>query len=335
MDQREAGGAPGKAERAVRALVTGGAGFIGSHLVDALAARGAAVAILDDMSTGRRGHVPASVPLYEVDITDEAAVRQAVADFRPTHLFHLAAQASVKVSVDRPVRDAAVNIMGGLHLLEAARATEVERVIFASTGGAIYGEVAEGAAATEDWPLRPASPYAASKAAFEHYLEVYRKTYGLPYTILRYANVYGPRQDPYGEAGVVAIFINRLLAGDSVTLFARRDPGDEGCVRDYIWVGDVVEANIVAMEQELDGVYNVGTGTGRTTRDVLAAIEEAVGSRARVEPAPPRPGDLERSVIAPTRLEACGWRPRVPFAEGIAATVASFRDKREEALNRP
>src|SRR5690606_14122117 len=157
-----------------------------------------------------------------------------------------------------------------------------------STGGAIYGEVAEGAAATEDWPVRPASPYAASKAAFEHYLEVYRKTYGLPYTTLRYANVYGPRQDPNGEAGVVAIFINRLLAGEGVTLFARRTPGDEGCVRDYIWVGDVVEANILAMERELDGVYNVGTGIGRTTRDVLTAIEEAVGSRARVEPAPPR-----------------------------------------------
>src|SRR5690606_27160174 len=233
----------------MRALVTGGAGFIGSHLVDALVARGARVAVLDNLATGRGDNVPDGVELMPVDLRDAARVYEAVAAFRPTHIFHQAAQASVKVSVDDPAADAAINIVGGLHLLDAARRAGVERVVFASTGGAIYGEVPEGERAREDWPLRPKSPYGASKAAFEQYLEVYRQNFGLPYTVLRYANVYGPRQDPFGEAGVVAIFTGRLLKGQPVQLFARREPGDDGCVRDYVWVGDVVQANLLAVER--------------------------------------------------------------------------------------
>lgn len=309
----------------MRALVTGGAGFIGSHLVDALVARGARVAVLDNLATGRGDNVPDGVELMPVDLRDAARVYEAVAAFRPTHIFHQAAQASVKVSVDDPAADAAINIVGGLHLLDAARRAGVERVVFASTGGAIYGEVPEGERAREDWPLRPKSPYGASKAAFEQYLEVYRQNFGLPYTVLRYANVYGPRQDPFGEAGVVAIFTGRLLKGQPVQLFARREPGDDGCVRDYVWVGDVVQANLLAVERGLDGCYNVGTGTGSTTRQVLAAIEAALGVQARVEPAPPRPGDLERSVIDPQRLEQAGWSATVPLAEGIRRTVAWFQ----------
>lgn len=310
----------------VRALVTGGAGFIGSHLVDALRQRGIPVAVLDNLATGRREHVPEGVPLFEVDVGDAAAVLDACEAFRPTHVFHQAAQASVKVSVDDPVHDARVNIMGGLNVLEAARKTGVRHVIFASTGGAIYGDVPEGSRADETWPARPASPYAAGKAAFDLYLDVYRKQYGLTCTSLRYANVYGPRQDPFGEAGVVAIFTSRLLAGEEVTLFARRQPGDDGCVRDYVWVGDVVAANVLAMERGLDGVFNVGTGVGRTTRDVLAAIEGCVGTKARVQPAPHRPGDLERSVLSADRLQQHGWRAKMPFEEGIRRTVAWFRD---------
>lgn len=320
-----AGGGAARGNGGWRAFVTGGAGFIGSHLVEALLARGAAVAALDDLSTGRRTHLPPEAVFFEGDITDQQAVLDAMASFRPTHVFHLAAQASVKVSVDRPVRDAEVNILGGLYVLEAARRVGVERVVFASTGGALYGEVAEGERAAESWPSRPASPYAASKASFEHYLDVYRRNYGLAYTSLRYGNVYGPRQDPFGEAGVVAIFISRLLRGEEVTLFARREPGDDGCVRDYIWVGDVVEANVMAAEQGLDGCYNVGTGEGRTTRQVLEAIERGTGVQARIQYAPPRPGDLERSVLSPARLQATGWRHRVPFEEGIRRTVAWFQ----------
>lgn len=315
------------AASSVRALVTGGAGFIGSHLVDALRQRGIPVAVVDNLATGRRDYVPEGVPLFEVDVRDAAGVLDAFETFRPTHVFHQAAQASVKVSVDDPVHDAQVNIIGGLNVLEAARRTGVHHVVFASTGGAIYGDVPEGDQADETWPARPESPYAASKAAFDHYLDVYRKQYGITCTSLRYSNVYGPRQDPFGEAGVVAIFASRLLAGDEVTLFARRQPGDDGCVRDYIWVGDVVAANMLALERGLDGVFNVGTGEGRTTRDVLAAIEAGVGTEARVQPAPPRPGDLERSVLSAARLQQYGWRAEMPFAEGIARTVAWFRDK--------
>lgn len=311
--------------RNMRALVTGGAGFIGSHLVDALLERGAAVAVLDNLSTGSRENVAPEAEFFEVDLRDDLAVSEAVRDFRPTHVFHQAAQASVKLSVDDPVNDAAVNVIGGLHLLEAAREAGVERFVFASTGGALYGEVPEGEAASEDWPLLPKSPYGASKAAFERYLDVYRQNFGLKYTVLRYANVYGPRQDPFGEAGVVAIFSSRVLAGEPVTLYARKTPGDEGCVRDYVYVGDVVAANLRAVEAGLDGAYNVGTGVGTTTRQVLAAIEAAVGRSAEVTPAPPRPGDLERSVVDASALQAAGWRPTVSFDEGIRRTVEWFR----------
>ena len=310
-----------------RALVTGGAGFIGSHLVEALLARGLAVAVVDDLSTGRRENLPEGVTFYPVDISQREALFEAVEDFRPTHIFHQAAQASVKVSVEQPVHDARVNVIGGLNVLDAARRVGAQRVIFASTGGAIYGDVPEGQAADETWPARPASPYAASKAALEHYLEVYRHNYGLAFSVLRYSNVYGPRQDPFGEAGVVAIFTGRLLAGQPVTLFARREPGDEGCIRDYVWVGDVVAANLLAMDRDLDGVYNVGTGEGRTTRQVLAAIEAALGVKAQIEFSRPRPGDVERSVISPARLEAAGWRRTVSFEEGIRRTVEWFRQK--------
>lgn len=311
----------------VRAFVTGGAGFIGSHLVEALVERGAAVAVLDNLVTGNEDYVPVGVELFADDVRDRQAVLRALRDFRPTHVFHQAAQASVKVSVDDPTADAAVNIMGGLNVLDAAKEVGVERLVFASTGGALYGEVGEGAAAAESWPALPKSPYGASKAAFEQYLDVYRQTYGLRSTVLRYANVYGPRQDPFGEAGVVAIFVSRLLHEEPVSLFARRTPGDDGCVRDYVAVADVVRANLLAVERELDGCYNVGTGVGTTTRALLAAIETVVGVEARVEAGPPRAGDLECSVIDAAKLGQVGWRADVTLAEGIRQTVQWFRDR--------
>jgi len=259
-----------------------------------------------------------------VDLRDKEGVERAFREFRPTHVSHQAAQASVKVSVEDPVLDFEVNLLGGLNLLEACRQYGVEKLVFASTGGAIYGEVPEGERAEETWPPRPKSPYAASKAAFEHYLSVYGQSYGLKWVSLRYGNVYGPRQDPHGEAGVVAIFAERVLKGLPVTLYARKTPGDEGCVRDYVYVGDVAEAHALALFS-LEGIYNVGTGEGHTTREVLMAVAEAAGKAPEVQPAPPRPGDLERSVLSPLKLMAHGWRPKVGFQEGIRLTVDHFR----------
>lgn len=318
----------------IRALVTGGAGFIGSHLSEALLRGGAKVAALDDLSRGHRENVPDGASLFTVDVRDRAGVFEAMAEFRPTHVFHQAAQASVKVSVDDPGRDADINLIGGLNVLDGAKAAGVERFVFASTGGALYGEVPEGEAASEDWPALPKSPYGASKAAFETYLDVYRQNFGLPYTVLRYANVYGPRQDPFGEAGVVAIFITRLLQGDPVTLFARQKPGDEGGIRDYVAVQDVVAANVLAVTGQLDGCFNVGTGVGTTTREVLAAVERVLRVKAKVELASPRPGDLERSVLNVDKLSAQGWRPEMCLDEGIKQTVAWFQQRHEEEASR-
>lgn len=310
----------------MRVLVTGGAGFIGSHIVEDLLQAGLEVAVLDNLSTGRRENLPPGVPFYQVDLRDREALEGVFRDFRPTHLSHQAAQASVKVSVEDPLLDFAVNLIGGMNLLELARKYGVEKLVFASTGGAIYGEVPEGEAAEETWPPRPKSPYAASKAAFEHYLSAYGQNYGLKWVSLRYGNVFGPRQDPHGEAGVVAIFAGRVLKGEPVTLYARKTPGDEGCVRDYIYVGDVAEAHRLALFS-LEGVYNVGTGEGRTTLEVLKAVAKAAGRAPEVHPAPPRPGDLERSVLSPAKLMAHGWRPQVGFEEGIRRTVESFRTR--------
>jgi UDP-glucose 4-epimerase len=309
---------------AMRLLVTGGAGFIGSHLVEAALARGAAVAVLDDLSTGRQENVPEGARFDWVDVRDRPAVGAVFREFRPTHVAHLAAQSSVKASTDDPVLDAAVNICGGLNVLLEAAAAGVDKLIFSSTGGALYGEVPEGARAQESWPMQPKSPYAASKAAFEGYLDLLRPTFGLRTTTLRFANVYGPRQDPHGEAGVVAIFAGRVLAGEPLKLFARREVGDAGCVRDYVHVSDVVDAAFFALENVAPGAWNVASGTGRTTQDVLDAVVAAAGRPANASHAGTRPGDLEVSVLDPGKLEGTGWRARVGFAEGIAETVRSF-----------
>lgn len=310
----------------MRVLVTGGAGFIGSHIAESLVREGVEVAVLDNLSTGRRENVPKGIYFYKVDLRDRESLERVFREFRPTHVSHQAAQASVKVSVDNPTLDFEVNLLGGLNLLEAMRKWGAEKMVFASTGGAIYGEVPEGERAEETWPPKPKSPYAASKASFEHYLSAYGQNYGLKWVSLRYGNVYGPRQDPHGEAGVVAIFSERILKGEPVTLYARRTPGDEGCVRDYIYVADVVRAHNLALKG-LEGIYNVGTGEGHTTQEVLLAVAEAAGKHPEVNPAPPRPGDLERSVLSPLKLMAHGWRPEVGFQEGIRLTVEYFRTR--------
>lgn len=305
----------------MRALVTGGAGFIGSHVVDDLRAAGHEVAVLDDLSTGRPRNVPPGVELSVVDIRDAAAVDAAFARLRPELVSHHAAQTSVSVSVRDPAADATTNVVGTVNVLEAARRHGTTRVILASTGGAIYGEVPEGERGGVGRPPAPWSGYACAKLAAEGYLDLYRRAYGLKTVVLRYANVYGPRQDPHGEAGVVAIFVDRLRQGLPLRINARREAGDDGCVRDYVFVGDVVRAHRIAAEGALDGrMLDVGTGEATTTRALALALAEAMGVRATLEPSPPREGDVQRSVLDPTGLLA-HVGPPLSLAEGLRRTV--------------
>lgn len=309
----------------MRVIVTGGAGFIGSHLVDRLVEAGHEVVALDDLSSGKRENVSAKARLVVADVRDAAAVDAVFAEVRPDAVSHQAAQVSVSISTREPERDAQINVLGSLHVIRAAAKHGTRRIVFASTGGAIYGDVPEGAATVATTPL-PVSPYACSKFAVENYLRWARVELGLAPTILRYANVYGPRQDPHGEAGVVAIFTERVLAGEPVRINARRDEGDEGCVRDYVSVDDVVRTNLRALAGEIDApVVNVSTGVATTTRALLDAIEAVAGQRSPRSSGPRRAGDVERSVLAPS-LDAMG---RVtPLADGLAATVAWFRARR-------
>jgi len=309
----------------VRALVTGGAGFIGSHIVDALLAEGHEVAVIDNLSSGRRENVPEKARFYELDLRDREATRRAVLEFRPDAVSHQAAQASVSLSVREPHRDAEVNVLGGLSLLDACTQSgvAVERVVFASTGGAIYGEVPEGKRASEGTPPQPASPYAIHKMTFEYLLSVYRTHRGLQATTLRYANVYGPRQDPHGEAGVVAIFFNLARAGRPLRVNARSASGDDGCVRDYVFVSDVARLNMLATTGRVaEGVVNAGTGKTITTLELAKTILELAGSQSPIEFGPTRAGDLERSVLDPTlTLRYLG--KTVELSEGLRATAAA------------
>jgi UDP-glucose 4-epimerase len=309
----------------MRVLVTGGAGFIGSHIVDALLDGGHEVAVLDNLSTGKRENVPERARFYEVDLRDREATRRALADFSPEAVSHQAAQASVAVSVREPHLDAEVNVMGGINLLDAAVGAGAKQVVFASTGGAIYGEVPEGTRAEETWAPSPQSPYAISKLSLELLLQVYRRHKGLDATVLRYANVYGPRQDPYGEAGVVAVFFDLAKRGEVLCVNARRESGDSGCVRDYVYVGDVARMNVLALEGKLsERVLNVASGSETTTEALAAAIVERVGNAAAsLAHAPPRAGDLERSVLNPGLAErALG--SLTELSAGLAATHAYY-----------
>lgn len=309
----------------MRLLVTGGAGFIGSHVAEQAWSDGWNVAVIDDLSSGRSDNLPEGVRLHVVDIRDEQAVAQVFESFRPDVVSHQAAQASVSVSVRVPLLDAEVNLLGGLNVLEASRRYNVRRVVFASTGGAIYGEVPEGARATEQWTPDPLSPYATSKYAFEQYLETYRRQYGLEYTALRYANVYGPRQNPHGEAGVVAIFTRELLAGRAVTVNGRYEAGDDGCWRDYVYVGDVVRANLLAVKGALtERVLNVGTGEATSTRGLAMALMDVLGTRASILDALPRQGDIVHSCLDSGRVRTY-LRELTSLEHGLTLTVDWFR----------
>lgn len=308
----------------MRVLVTGGAGFIGSHVADALLAAGHEVAVLDDLSTGRRENVPKAARFFEADVRDAAHVGEAFAAFKPECVAHQAAQTSVSVSTREPVRDAAINVVGGLVVLDASVKHGVGRFVFASTGGAIYGEVPDGTRAAVDTPPRPLSPYACAKYAFEAYLGAYAHEHGLRSIVLRYANVYGPRQDPYGEAGVVAIFTERLMARQPIQINARRAVGDDGCVRDYVYVGDVVRANVAAISGTAPAaVFNVCTGEATTTMQLARTLESELGVRAEIGSGPRRAGDIERSVLEPGVAVALG--PATSLDAGLRETIAWFR----------
>ncbi|HWB56242.1 MAG TPA: NAD-dependent epimerase/dehydratase family protein [Gaiellaceae bacterium] len=295
----------------MRAIVTGGAGFIGSHVVDALVSRGDEVTVIDDLSTGRRERVNAGARLVVADVREAEQVERVFDEAKPDVCFHLAAQADVRVSVERPVYDLTVNGVGTVCLLVPAL-RHGSRVVLASTGGAIYGECPE--PARETAPRMPLSPYGASKLAAEEYLTVYNRLHGTGHVALRYGNVYGPRQDPHGEAGVVAIFLGRLAAGESPHVF-----GDGTQERDYVFVADVVEATLAAAGHE--GVFNVGTGTATSVLGLLQACLDVSG--VDVEPVfdPPRLGELQRSVLDTGLAEReLGFRARTALTAGIGAT---------------
>jgi UDP-glucose 4-epimerase len=309
----------------MRTLVTGGAGFIGSNLVDALLARGDEVTVLDDLSTGRRvnleGALAGGARLAEVDVREGAAVGAVFAEARPELVFHLAAQIDVRKSVEDPYFDAAVNVGGTANVLEAARATGVDRVVFVSTGGALYGEGADKQLPLpESTPIAPLSGYGQSKYAAEGYLGLFERLYGLSGMSLRLGNVYGPRQDPLGEAGVVAIFCGLLKNGGRPTVY-----GDGTQTRDYIYVGDVVSAALAAAATRLGGAVNIGTGREASVLDLVDILAGLEGrDDFAPEFAPERAGEVQRiSLDAALAARELGWQPRTTLEQGLAQTLAA------------
>ena len=305
----------------MRVLVTGGAGFIGSHIADACTAAGHQVLVMDDLSSGKPENVPPTARFERCDIRAPRAAA-VVESFRPQAIVHHAAQMSVTRSVAEPAFDADVNVLGLINLVEAGRRSGLEKVVFASSGGTVYGEV-DTYPITEEASTHPVCPYGVSKLAGEHYLFYYRRVFGLPYVALRYSNVFGPRQDPHGEAGVIAIFSKKLLAGQDCTIF-----GDGEQTRDYVYVADVVRANLAALERDFCGGVNIGTGIETNVNDLYAVIKRHAGGPGKAVHAEARPGELRRSVLSPALAEqALGWKPRVGLAEGLAETVDFFRTR--------
>ena len=294
----------------MRAIVTGGAGFIGSHVVDALVARGDEVAVIDSLVHGTKENVAVGAVLHVRDIREP--VDDVFDQVRPEAVLHLAAQADVRVSVERPVDDAEVNVVGSVRILEAARRHGAQ-VVFASTGGAIYGECEE--PAREDSPCEPLSPYGTAKLAAEEYLRSYNRLYGTRHIALRYGNVYGPRQDPHGEAGVVAIFLGALARGEQARIF-----GDGLQTRDYVYVGDVARATITALGNE-GGVFNVGTGRETSVVELYELCARVAGKDAPAEHVPARLGELQRSFLDPTRAaDVLRFTAMVELEDGLRAT---------------
>jgi UDP-glucose 4-epimerase len=309
----------------MRVVVTGGAGFIGSNIVDGLVARGDEVTVLDDLSTGRASNLDPAIErgarLVVADIRELADLDSAVGHARPDAILHLAAQIDVRRSIAAPAWDAAINVGGTINVLEAARTHGVKRVVNSSTGGAIYGDAGEIPTPEATAPM-PEAAYGQSKLSAEGYLGLYERLYGLDSMTLRYGNVYGPRQDPLGEAGVIAIFCGKVESGGTPTVF-----GDGRQTRDYVYVGDVVAANLAALESDVRGPVNIGTGVETSVLDLVAILRELSGA-ASFDPqfAPARLGELARSCLDITRArEALGWKPSVDVQEGLRLTLLAAR----------
>ncbi len=309
----------------MRILITGGAGFIGSNIADAYVADGHEVMVIDNLSSGKKENVPAAARLVLCDIASDTAV-EAVRTFRPEIVSHHAAQVNVRASVADPVFDAQTNIVATIRLLEACRSNGVRKFVFASSGGAGYGEQ-DRFPADETHPLRPVSPYGAAKVSVECYLSFYRAQYGLQFTALRYANVYGPRQDPHGEAGVVAIFCNRLIRGQAPII-----NGDGEQTRDYVYVGDVVRANLAGLTRGDGRAINIGTGI-ETSVNILFRALRALSGRSQEEiHGPAMPGEQRRSCLEnKLALDELGWYPEVFLEEGLARTYSFFRDTKKDS----
>jgi UDP-glucose 4-epimerase len=305
----------------MRILVTGGAGFIGSHVVDAYVNAGHEVIVVDDLSTGKREHLHPQARFVQADIQDPA-VRQLIVKERVEVLNHHAAQMDVRRSVADPLFDARVNILGMLNLLEGAREAGVKKIIFASSGGTVYGEQGQ-FPADEEHPTHPICPYGVSKRSGEHYLYFYHVEYRIPYIALRYANIYGPRQDPHGEAGVVAIFTLRFFSGQQPVI-----NGDGKQTRDYVFVGDVARANLAALQADYTGPINIGTGSEIDVNQLFASLRRLTGSSLSDVYGPAKPGEQRRSVLTWKRAaQVLGWQPQIELEEGLRQTVAYFRTR--------
>lgn len=305
----------------MKVLITGGAGFIGSHIADRYIELGHEVVIVDNLVTGQRENIPLDATFYEKDISD-SKINEIFEDEKPDIVNHHAAQMDVRKSVDDPAYDATVNVLGGLNILQNCVHHEVKKVIFASTGGAIYGEQ-DYFPADENHPLRPLSPYGITKLTTEKYLYFYQQAYGLKYTILRYANVYGPRQNPHGEAGVVAIFTTKLINGEKAII-----NGDGKQTRDYVYVGDVVKANEIALSGAENKIYNIGTGIETDVNLLFNKITQALGKDVPDIHGPAKAGEQLRSVLDNSLIQKeQGWRPSVSLTDGFKITVKFFKKK--------
>ncbi len=304
----------------MKILVTGGAGFIASHIADAYVALGHDVAILDDLSRGKRENLNAKCRFYLGDIRDHEAVNRVMAAERPDVINHHAAQMDVRRGVREPLFDAQVNILGGINLIEAAIAHGVKRFIYAGTAGAGYGEPRQ-MPVPEDYPINPITPYGISKHTVEHYLFTFRFLYGLNYVVVRYGNVYGPRQSSQGEAGVFAIFSEQLLAGIQPVIY-----GDGKKIRDYVYISDVVAANVAALDRGSNDIFNISSGIQTTDQEVLDLVNHLMGKSVEPKYVPRRPGEIERICLDVTKAQRLlGWKPQVSLAEGARHTVDYFK----------
>ena len=308
----------------MKIIITGGAGFIGSNLVDALLTQGHHVVVIDDLSFGKGSNVNRAAKFYKADIKNRKIIENIFQKEKPRAVFHLAAQMNVRHSVLDPVFDAQVNVLGALNIVESAVKNKVKKFIFASTGGAIYGE-AKQIPTPEDYPVSPISPYGVAKLAVEKYLHYYYQVFDLNYIALRYANVYGPRQNPHGEAGVVAIFINKMLHKENLTV-----NGSGRQTRDYVFVNDVVKANILALKNKKVGTYNVGTGKETNVNQIFKEMNYYFGNRFKVNHGPVQKGEQMRSCLDWRKIRCeFGWKPEIDLVSGIKRTIEWFKGNQE------